>query len=132
MGCCANLLPAGSTEREKALRSIFRSCRKDGLVNRAVLKQFESTVSAEAYHKEVVRDAPTYDGVKSLPETWTRSLGYRPRTHSGTDGDRITTQKRNPIISVGGELIGSTAYNDHRMRRRWAKKGQKLLQGGRS
>jgi len=126
--CCANLLPWGSPEREKALRSIFRSCRKDGLVNRQVLKQFQSAVSTDVYHREVVRDAPSYDGVKSLPETWTRGLGYRPRTHETEDG----TRKRNPIISVGGEVIGSTAYNDHRMRRRWSKKNQKVLRGGRS
>eukprot|EP00584_Thalassiosira_punctigera_P001020 CAMPEP_0172537518 /NCGR_PEP_ID=MMETSP1067-20121228/9100_1 /TAXON_ID=265564 ORGANISM="Thalassiosira punctigera, Strain Tpunct2005C2" /NCGR_SAMPLE_ID=MMETSP1067 /ASSEMBLY_ACC=CAM_ASM_000444 /LENGTH=792 /DNA_ID=CAMNT_0013322835 /DNA_START=71 /DNA_END=2449 /DNA_ORIENTATION=- len=114
--CCANLLPPGSAEREKALRSIFRTCRKDGLVNRQVLKQFQSTVSTEAYHCEVVQDAPRYDGVKSLPETWTRSLG----------------RKRNPIISVGGDVIGSMAHNDHKMRKRWEKRNQKLLQGGRS
>lgn len=130
--CCANLLPQRSAEREKALRSIFRSCRKDGLVNRQVLKQFQSTVSAEAYHVEVVKDAPTYGGVKILPEKWTRSLGYRPRMHSGTDSDRRVTQKRNSIISLGVAAVGSVTYNDHRMRTRWEKKGQKSLQGGRS
>ncbi|KAL7541704.1 hypothetical protein ACHAXR_013137 [Thalassiosira sp. AJA248-18] len=124
--CCASLLSSGS-EREKALRSIFRSCCKDGLVNQWVLKEFQSAVSAEMYQKEVIQDAPSYNGTKSLPETWTRSLGYRVRTHETEDGIR----KRSPIISVSGEVVASTAYNDHRMRRRWSKKNQKLLQGGR-
>mmetsp|Transcript_31807 Transcript_31807/g.66856 ORF Transcript_31807/g.66856 Transcript_31807/m.66856 type:complete len:798 (-) Transcript_31807:884-3277(-) len=124
--CCTSLLPSGS-EREKALRSIFRSCCKDGLVNEQVLNEFQSVVSSEIYHKEVVKDAPSYNGIKSLPETWTRSLGYRVRTHETKDGIR----KRNPIISVRGEAVASTAYNDHRMRRRWSKKNQKVLQGGR-
>ncbi|KAL9188816.1 hypothetical protein ACHAXT_007194 [Thalassiosira profunda] len=124
---CASLLPAGP-EREKALRSIFRSCCRDGLVNKWVLKEFQSNVSTEIYHREVVRDAPSYNGTKSLPETWTRHLGYRVRTHETEDGIR----KRSPIISVGGEVVASTAYSDHRMRRRWEKKNQKLLQGGRS
>mmetsp|Transcript_45643 Transcript_45643/g.95812 ORF Transcript_45643/g.95812 Transcript_45643/m.95812 type:complete len:420 (-) Transcript_45643:1064-2323(-) len=126
--CCSNLLPSGSLEMEKALRSIFRSCCKDGLVNRQVLKQFQSAVSSEVYHREVVRDAPSYDGVKSLPQAWTRGLGYRPRMHETKHG----VQKRNPIISVGGDVIGSTAYSDHRMRKVWSKKNQKLLRGGRS
>lgn len=124
--CCTCLLPSGS-EREKALRSIFRSCCKDGLVNKQVLNEFQSVVSSEVYHREVVRDAPSYNGVKSLPESWTRSLGYSVRTHDTNDGSR----KRNPIISVRGEAIASTAYDDHRMRRRWDKKNQKVLQGGR-
>lgn len=126
---CASLLKNGSSEREKALQSIFRSCAKDGLVNQFVLKEFQGYVSEEMYHKEVVQDAPSYNGTRSLPETWTRSLGYRARTDEVTaDGVR---GKRTPIISVNGEVVASTAYNDHRMRRRWSKKNQKLLQGGR-
>lgn len=126
--CCAALLPAGAAEREQALRSVFRSCRKDGLVNRRVLKEFQAAVSTDLYYREVVRDAPSHEGEKALPEAWTRNLGYRPRTHVAADG----TRKRNSILSVGGEVLGSTAYSDHRMRRRWSKKNQKLLRGGRS
>ena len=125
--CCTSLLPVGR-ERENTLRSIFRSCCKDGLVDQPVLKEFQSAVSTEMYHKEVVRDAPPYNGIKSLPCAWTRSLGYRVRTNEMEDG----IGKRNPIISVSGEVIASTAYNDHRMRRRWSKKNQKLLRGGRT
>lgn len=125
--CCTNLLPAGS-EREKVLWSIFRSCCKDGLVNKKVLTEFQSLVSTDAYHKEVVHNATSYNGIKSIPETWTRSLGYKERTVSE---DGKFSSKRNPIISVSGEVIASTAYNDHRMRRRWSKKNQNYLQGGR-
>lgn len=124
--CCTGLLPS-IPEREKVLRSIFRSCCKDGLVNQKVLGEFQKAVSLDTYHKDVVGHAQTYNGIKSLPEAWTRSLGYRVRTHEMQDGVR----KRNPIISVSGEVIASTAYNDHRMRRRWAKKNKLFLQGGR-
>lgn len=125
--CCTTLLPSGP-ESEKIFRSIFRSCCKDGLVDKKVLTEFQSAVSADAYHKEIVHDAPSYNGIKSLPETWTRSLGYRVRTHESCG---IRTVKRNPTISISGEVLASTAYNDYRMRRRWSKKNQKLLQGGR-
>lgn len=125
--CCVSLLPSGM-EREKALRSIFRSCCKDGLVNQKVLGEFQKVVSVDTYHKDVVAHAQSYTGIKSLPETWTRSLGYRVRTHETKDDG---VRKRNPIISVSGQVIASTAYSDHRMRRRWSKKNQKYLQGGR-
>lgn len=125
--CCIQLLPPGGSERSKALRSIFRSCCKDGLVDQQVLTEFQSVVSTDVYHNEVVHSAHDYNGVKALPESWTRNLGYRVRTHQTEDG----VSKRNPIISVTGEVIASSAYNDHRMRRRWSKVNQKLLQGGR-
>lgn len=123
--CCIQLLPSGS-ERAKALRSIFRSCCKDGLVDQQVLNEFQLAVSPDMYHNEVVHSAHDYNGIKALPESWTRNLGYRVRTQT-EDG----VSKRNPIISVTGAVIASTAYNDHRMRRRWSKVNQKLLQGGR-
>ena len=123
--CCIQLLPPGA-ERAKALRSIFRSCCKDGLVDQQVLNEFQSVVSTDVYHNEVVHSAHDYNGAKALPESWTRNLGYRVRTQT-EDG----VSKRNPIISVTGEVIASSAYNDHRMRRRWSKVNQKLLQGGR-
>jgi hypothetical protein len=125
--CCISLLPVGP-EREKVLRSIFRSCCKDGLVNQRVLGEFQKTVSMDTYYKDVVGHAQSYNDIKSLPEAWTRSLGYRVRTHEVQDDG---VRKRNPIISVSGQVIASTAYNDHRMRRRWSKKNQKFLQGGR-
>jgi hypothetical protein len=125
--CCIQLLPPGSTERLKALRSIFRSCCKDGLVDQQVLIAFQSAVSTDVYHNEVVHSAHDYNGIKALPESWTRNLGYRVRTNT-EDG---VISKRNPIISVSGEVIASTAYNDHRMRRRWSKVNQQLLRGGR-
>ena len=115
-----------SPNRAKALRSIFRSCCKDGLVDQQVLNEFQLSVSPDMYHNEVVHSAHDYNGVKALPESWTRNLGYRVRTQT-EDG----VSKRNPIISVTGAVIASTAYNDHRMRRRWSKVNQKLLQGGR-
>ena len=126
--CCSNLLPRGSVEQEKNLQSIFRSCRKSGLVNKYVLAEFRSTVSTDTYHKEVVQDAPYFNCVKSLPETWTRNLGYRPRIRTAEHG----IHKRNPIISVDAKVIASTASSDYRMRRRWSKTNQKLLRGGRS
>ncbi len=123
--CASRLLPSGP-EREKVLRSIFRSCCKDGLVDRKVLGEFQTAVSADTHHKEVVRNAQSYNGIRSLPEAWTRSLGYRVLTHETEHGG-----KRTPIISVSGEVIASTAYNDYRMRKRLSKKNQKFLQGGR-
>lgn len=137
--CCKSLLPRGP-ERERAIRSIFRSCCKDGLANAKVLSEFQSSVSNDVYHTEVVRDAPSYNGIKCLPKTWTRSLGYRVREYNnettlsgdgGGDNGISGIGKRNPIISVNGQAIESTAYNEHRMRKRWSKKNQKLLQGGR-
>jgi hypothetical protein len=122
--CCTNLLPSGN-EREKALCSVFRCCCKDGLVSQHALKEFQSAVSNEVYHREVVNDAPSYNGVKALPEKWTRNLGFKVRMQEAEGG------KRSPVISVSGAVISSTAYNDYRMRRRWAKTNQKLLQGGR-
>eukprot|EP00804_Cyclotella_cryptica_P007143 CCRYP_009707-RA/>CCRYP_009707-RA protein AED:0.02 eAED:0.02 QI:612/1/1/1/1/1/2/226/617 len=127
--CCINLLPPGN-ERESALCSVFRSCAKDGLVSLKILQEFQLALSAEAYHREVVSGAPYYDDVRIIPEKWTRNLGYRVRVKDHLqDGGGIG--KRSPIISVTGTTVSSTAYNDHRMRRRWLKKGQQLLQGGR-
>ncbi|KAL7522692.1 hypothetical protein ACHAWX_007371 [Stephanocyclus meneghinianus] len=127
--CCVYLLPPGN-ERERALCSVFRSCTKDGLVSQQILQEFQSATSAETYHREVVSDAPYYDNVRIIPEKWTRNLGYRVRVRDNTqEGGGIG--KRSPIISVTGTIVSSNAYNDHRMRRRWLKKGQQLLQGGR-
>lgn len=123
--CASRLLPPGP-EREKVLRSIFRSCCKDGLVNQKVLGEFQTAVSGDTYHKEVVRDAQSYNGIRSLPESWTRSLGYRVLTHETEHGG-----KRTPIISVSGEVIASTAYDNYRMRKRLSRKNQMFLQGGR-
>jgi hypothetical protein len=120
--CCINLLPEGSTEREKALCSVFRSCAKDGLVGQPILREFQSNVSAEVYHREVVSIAPYFEEVRIIPEKWTRNLGYSVRGSSG---------KMSPIISVTGAVVSTTAYNDYRMRRRRLKKGKMLLQGGR-
>ena len=50
--CCSGLLPPGSPERDRALRSIFRSCAKDGLVNRYVLREFRSSASHDDYDAE--------------------------------------------------------------------------------
>lgn len=120
--CCINLLPEGSTEREKALCSVFRSCAKDGFVGQPILREFQSNVSAEVYHREVVSIAPYFEEVRIIPEKWTRNLGYSVRGSSG---------KMSPIISVTGAVVSTTAYNDYRMRRRRLKKGKMLLQGGR-
>lgn len=74
--CGAKLLPPG-VERDKVVRSIFRSCCKDGLVDTKVLEEFQSAVSSDSYHKEVVRDeSQSYNGIHSLPEAWTQGLGY--------------------------------------------------------
>ena len=127
--CCINLLPAGD-EREKALCSVFRSCAKDGLVSQQLLQEFQSVVSPDAYHREVVSGAPYYEEVRIIPEKWTRNLGYRVRVKDALQvGGK--SLKRSPIISVTGTIVSSTAYNDYRMRRRWLKKGKMLLQGGR-
>mmetsp|Transcript_14425 Transcript_14425/g.30278 ORF Transcript_14425/g.30278 Transcript_14425/m.30278 type:complete len:777 (-) Transcript_14425:48-2378(-) len=123
--CCTKLLPVGG-DREKALRSVFRSCCQGGLVDQKVLSAFQSAVTSETYYQEVVKNAPSYMGEKTLPESWTRNLGYRVRMQQSKGG------MRSPVISVNGTVVASTAYNDYRMRRRWSKKNQKLLQGGRS
>ena len=125
--CCINLIPEGK-EREKAICSVFRSCAKDGLISQQILQEFQSVLSAEAYHREVVADAPYFEDVRIIPEKWTRNLGYRVRVKGPLDG---SSGKRSPIISVTGAVISTTAYNDYRMRRRWSKKGKLLLQGGR-
>ena len=127
--CCIHLLPEGN-ERERALCSVFRSCAKDGLVNQQMLQDFQSVVSSDVYHREVVCGAPYFEEVRILPEKWTRNLGYRIRVKgsSSLDGG---SGKRSPIISVSGNVISTTAYNDYRMRRRWSKRGKMLLQGGR-
>ena len=72
------LLQCGaSVERDKVVRSIFRSCCKDGLVDTKVLEEFQSAVSSDSYHKEVVRDeSQSYNGIHSLPKAWTQGLGY--------------------------------------------------------
>jgi hypothetical protein len=144
--CGAKLLPPG-VERDKVVRSIFRSCCKDGLVDTKVLEEFQSAVSSDSYHKEVVRDeSQSYDGIHSLPEAWTQGLGYRivPTTqqqqqqqqHEGeiehaAGGD---DSKRTPTIAGnGGDVMKtkSTVYHDNRMRKRLSKTNQKYLQGGR-
>ncbi len=123
--CCTKLLPVGE-DQEKALRSVFRSCCQGGLVDQKVLLAFQSAVTSETYYEEVVKNATSYMGEKTLPESWTRNLGYRVRMQQSKGG------MRSPVISVNGTIIASTAYNDYRMRRRWLKKNQKLLQGGRT
>lgn len=125
--CCVNLLPGGS-EREKALCSVFRSCAKDGLVSQQMLQEFQSAISAEVYHREVVAGAPYFEEVRIIPGKWTRNLGYMVRVKDALDGGN---GKRSPIISVTGAVVSTTAYNDYRMRRRWSKKGKMMLQGGR-
>jgi len=141
--CGAKLLPPG-VERDKVVRSIFRSCCKDGLVDTKVLEEFQSAVSSDSYHKEVVRDeSQSYNGLHSLPEAWTQGLGYRivPTTqqqqqhedeieHAARGDDNIRT----PIIAGnGGDVTKtkSTVYHDNRMRKRLSKTNQKYLQGGR-
>ncbi|KAL7532621.1 hypothetical protein ACHAWF_004189 [Thalassiosira exigua] len=120
--CAASLFPPGA-ERERALRSIFQGCAGDGLLDRRVLDEFRSAASTELYHDVVTTNATTINGVKALPGEWTRALGY---------GTRIGAWKRNLILSVSGGGVASVAYHEHRMRRRRAKKNQKLLRGGRT
>ena len=76
----------------------------------------------------MIRSASTYNGTKSLPESWTKNLGYSVLIQ-GEDGK--ASRKRNPVISIYGEVVPSTVYSDHKMRRLWAKTNQKLLRGGR-
>lgn len=129
--CCTNLLPEGSNEREKAVCSVFRSCAKDGLVSQQILQEFQSCVSPEVYYREVVADAPYFEEVRIIPEKWTRNLGYRVRVKDVLHEGGEVNGKRSPIISVMGSVVSTMEYNDYRMRRRWEKRGQKLLQGGR-
>jgi hypothetical protein len=141
--CGAKLLPPG-IERDKVARSIFRSCCKDGLVDMKVLDEFQSAVSSDTYHKEVVRDeSKSYNGIESLPEAWTQGLGYRivPTTQQQQHEEEIEHARgdnvRTPIIAGngGGEDVMKTkstvVYNDNRMRKRLSKTNQKYLQGGR-
>ena len=121
--CGTRLLPPGP-EREKVLRSIFRSCCKDGLVSQKVLSECQSAVVADTYHKEVVRDAQSYNGIRSLPEAWTRSLGYRVLKQETEYGGG----KRTPIISVSGEVVASTAHTDNRMKA-FVEKESKIFAG---
>ena len=125
--CAVRLLPAGD-EREKALLSIFRNCVRDGCVDQEVIREYHSAVSDDCFRKTVIRPASTYNGTKSLPESWTKNLGYSILVQ-GEDGK--ASRKRNPVISIYGEVIPSTVYSDHKMRRLWAKTNQKLLRGGR-
>lgn len=127
--CCSSLLPLG-TEREGALRSIFRSCCKDGMVSGKVLSEFQSAVSTDTYHKEVVRDAPSYNGIKSLPDNWTRGLGFTKRKHEAHGGG-IRKRSSTRTFSLSGEMIASAASKQHNMKRRLSKTNQRYLQGGR-
>ena len=129
--CCTNLLPEGSDEREKAMCSVFRSCAKDGLVSQHILQEFQACVSPEVYYREVVADALYFEEVRIIPEKWTRNLGYSVRVTDVLHEGGKVNGKRSPIISVTGTVVSTMAYNDYRMRRRWEKRGQKLLQGGR-
>lgn len=121
--CCINLLPEGN-EREKVLCSVFRSCARDGLVSQKMLQEFQSAISAEVYHREVVSNAPYFDKVRVIPQHWTRNV----RVNEAFDGG---IKMKSLIISVMGTVVSMTDYYDYKMRKRWAKKGKMLLQGGR-
>jgi hypothetical protein len=138
--CGTRLLPPG-VERDKVLRSIFRSCCKDGLVDQKVLGEFQSSVSADTYHNDVVRDAQSYNGMRSLPMAWTRGYRVLPTTQQQQEEEEMELTGGNHIMrtptidgSGGGWDVMTTkssVYNDNRMRKRLSKTNQKYLQGGR-
>ena len=108
-----------------------------------MLGEFQSSVSADTYHNDVVvvRDTQSYNGIRPLPKAWTRGLGYRvlPMTQQQHQEEEMEltggNNMRTPIIagSSGGDVMTtkSLVYNDNRMRKHLSKTNQKYLQGGR-
>lgn len=122
-----------SSDRSKALVSIFNACCYEGLVDTEVIKSLQK-YSAEELYKKLLKPSIPFSGsigmmsnlVKTLPSEWTTNVkGKKVKLEDGRKipiplkMDGTTLNNRNPIL------------NERRMKRIRSKVNQRLLRGGR-
>jgi hypothetical protein len=119
---CRHLLPEG-TDRQKILENVFRKCCQDGYVDQGVLEEFQLAASSFLYSKLVVAPSREVEGVKVVPESWTRNIkGFSANTR---DGRKVLP------LSIEGKFTFTVAAAEYKMRKLRRRGNQRMLQGGR-
>jgi len=121
-GCIKKLMPRGE-QRSTIVQQVFALACTDGMVEDEVLKSLMEVVSADQYRDLVSSKSVDVEGIRMVPEEWTRvALGGRVVSVDG--------RKTRPL-SVSGELKVTMAMKEFKMRSLRDKRNQKLLRGGR-
>ena len=119
---CNKLVSEGG-DRQRMLENIFRMCCEGGLVDQLVLLEFQSAASTYLHAKLVVAQSTEVDGIKVVPESWTRNnTEFLVRTQKG--------RKVLPL-SIDGKFTETIASKEHKMRKLRQRRNQKFLRGGR-
>jgi hypothetical protein len=119
---CSSLLALGQA-RETAVEKVFGFCSRDGMVNERVLATMLVVTTAEQYATLVVEQSEDVDGLRLVPESFTRNV---------LGGKTISVDGRRTLpLGVDGQLVLTPGMLEFRMRRLRSKKNQNLLRGGR-
>ena len=116
-------LIADESSRAKIVDQVFRLSCQDGMMDDLLLKQVMQVTTPEQYHRLVVAPSEVVEGVKVIPENWSRNaLGGRVVS---ADGRRVRP------LTIDGRVTETKAMQEFKMRRLCDKRNQKLLRGGR-
>lgn len=119
----AKELVSNEASRTKILDQVFRLCCQDGMVDDVLLKQFMEVTTPDQYQRAVVAPSEKVEGIKVIPESWSRNvLGGRVVS---ADGRKVRP------LTIDGRLTETKAMQEFKMRRLRDKRNRKLLQGGR-
>ncbi len=121
----ANVTGPGSKECSYSAERVFQKCCRQGLLNKFVLKSFQSLVPEEVFHRLVLdrctRDATDHKWL--VPQAWTR--------HSPLPMIHTEQGRRQMPLSVEGKYVVPPEALDYKARNLRQRRGQNLLQGGR-
>lgn len=119
----ARELVRDESTRAKIVDQVFKLSCQDGMVDDVLLQQFMEVTTPTQYQQLVILPGEDVEGVKVLPQSWSRNaLGGRVVS---ADGRRVRP------VTVDGRLTETKAMQEFKMRRLRDKRNQKLLRGGR-
>lgn len=122
MIACQKLIREG-VDRQRMLENVFRRCCEAGFVDQSVLSEFQSLASSYLYAKLVVAHSREVEGIKVVPESWTRNnTEFLVKTKEG--------RKVLPL-SIDGKFTVTLQAKEHKMRNLRVRRNQRFLRGGR-
>ena len=120
---CHKLVPL-SKGQQRMIENVFRTCCDEGLVDQNVLSELQKSVSTGMYSKMVVTMSEEVEGIKVVPESWTRHInGFSARAKNG---------RRILPLSIAGKFRSTVASKSFRMRKLRRRSNKRMLEGGRS
>ena len=122
LGACHNLIADGH-ERQKILENIFTKACEEGYVDQHLLEQFKHAASTYLFAKAVISHSREIEGMKVVPESWTRQAkGFLVNTKGG---------RQVLPLSIDGKFTFTKAAAEYKMRKLRRRQNKKMLQGGR-